>query len=188
MTNKIRYMEGQNQIVVYLTKEEIEDRYQELCITESDINQHLPTLRMYADQCEAITEMGVRGCVSLFAFLSSNAKKVTAIDILNVWVPDVEKLTFICADDLQIEIEPTDLLFIDTAHNYKQLSQELALHAWKVNKFIAFHDTEIFGIHGDDGEKGLFYAIDEFLNLNRDWVSDFHTPINNGLTILKKIG
>jgi hypothetical protein len=170
-----------------LTKEEIEQKYQELCVTESDINQHLPTLRMYADQCDTITEMGVRGCVSLFAFLSSNATKVTAIDILDVWVPEVEKLTFICADDLQIEIEPTDMLFIDTAHNYKQLSQELSLHAGKVNKFLAFHDTTIFGIHGDNGGKGLLFAIEDFLQFNRDWVMDFQTPVNNGLTVLKKI-
>ena len=169
-----------------MTKSEIEKKYQELCATPSDINQHLPKLREYADQCEHITEMGVRGVVSTYSFLSSTAKKVVAIDILNVAVPDVKKLEFICANDLEIEIEKTDFLFIDTAHNYKQCIAELNLHAKNVNKFIGFHDTFIFGIHGDDQSKGLLFAVNEFLENNKEWVKDYHTDNNNGLTILKK--
>lgn len=165
---------------------EIEKRYQELCVTKSDINEHLPKLREYADKCDHITEMGVRGCVSLYAFLSSKASKVVAIDIFDVWTPDIDKLTFICADDLKIEIEKTDFLFIDTAHNYKQLIQELNLHAKNVNKYIGFHDTFIFGVNGDDGGKGLLNAIDEFLKDNTEWFRDYHTDINNGLTIIQR--
>lgn len=165
---------------------EIENRYKELCDTPSDINQHLPKLREYADLCDHVTEFGVRGCVSLYAFLSSKASKVVAVDIFDVWTPKVDKLTFICADDLTIEIEETDMLFIDTKHNYIQLSKELSLHAGKVNKFIAFHDTNIFGHHGDDGGKGLLYAIDEFLIANPAWEIDYRSEENNGLIILKK--
>ena len=69
----------------------------------------------------------MRGCVSLYSFLSSNAARVIAIDIFDVRTPTVDKLQFFCADDLKIEIEQTDLLFIDTAHNYIQLKQELSL-------------------------------------------------------------
>lgn len=169
-----------------MTTQEIEQRYQELCVTESDINQHLPILREYADKCEHITEMGVRGCVSLFAFLSSAAKRVVAIDIFDVWTPTISKLQFICADDLTIEIEETDLLFIDTAHNYIQLSQELALHSGKVRKYQIFHDVKIFGEHGDDGGKGLMYAINEFLEKNKNWEVVYKTDVNNGLLIMEK--
>ena len=169
-----------------MTTEQIEARYQELCRTPSDINEHLPVLRRYADECNHVTEMGVRGCVSLFAFLSSKASKVNAFDILNVAVPDVEKLHFTCADDLTIEIEPTDFLFIDTAHNYIQLSHELLLHASKVSKYIGFHDTFIFGVNGDDGKQGLIPAINEFLSKNREWTRIYHTDRNNGLTIISK--
>lgn len=165
---------------------ELENKYQELCNTPSDIFKHLPKLREYADKCDHITEMGVRGCVSLYAFLSSSASKVVAIDIFDVWTPEVEKLTFICADDLKIEIENTDFLFIDTAHNYIQLEQELALHAKNVNKYIGFHDTDIFGINGDDGGKGLMYAIEEFLIENPNWGIVYKTDINNGLTIIER--
>ena len=167
-----------------MTPEEIENRYQELCATESDIFLHLPKLREYADKCEHVTELGTRSCVSLFAFLSSSANKVVAIDICDVAVPDVEKLQFICANDLEIEIEPTDMLFIDTLHNAEHCRKELILHAGKVNKYLAFHDTDYFGINGDDGYKGLMFAINDFLETNLDWKIDYQTNINNGLTVL----
>jgi len=169
-----------------MTQQELENRYKIFCDTPSDINEHLPKLRDYADKCEHITEMGVRGCVSLSAFLVSNAKKVVAIDILKVWTPEVDKLTFICADDLQIEIEPTDFLFIDTLHNYKHCIQELNLHAKNVKKYIGFHDTFIFGTNGDDGGKGLLQAITEFLEQNKDWQMEYHTNNNNGLSIIAR--
>lgn len=171
-----------------LTKEQIEAKYQELCKTESDIFMHLPTLRKYADECTHITEMGTRSCVSLYAFLISNAKKVVAIDILNVAVPNVKKLQFICADDLQIEIEPTDMLFVDTLHQYNHFKQELKLHSGKVSKYIAAHDTKIFGRNSDDGSVlGLMDALEEFLSENKEWQICYTTEINNGLTIIERI-
>ena len=171
----------------YLSEEEIELNYQYAKNTPSDINQHLPKLREYAEQCDHITEMGVRGVVSTWAFIASKASKVVAIDILNVAVPDVEKLQFICADDLTIEIEETDFLFIDTAHNYNQCIQELNLHGNKARKFIGFHDVGIFGKNGDDGGRGLMFAINEFLFYNKHWKMDYITDVNNGLAILKRV-
>lgn len=170
-----------------MTKEEIQKHYEELCITPSDIFQHLPKLREYADKCDTIVEMGVRSAVSLYSFLSSKASKVVAYDIIDGYRPPaIDKLTFICADVLTIDIENVDFLFIDTAHNYKQLSQELSRHAKNVNKYIGFHDTETFGVNGDDGGEGLLKAIREFLAVNKEWEIDYHTTINNGLTIIKK--
>lgn len=171
-----------------MNQEEIELKYNEAVETPSDINQHLPILRKYAEECEHITEMGVRGVVSTWAFLASKAKKVIAIDILDVAIPDVEKLQFICANDLEIEIEPTDMLFIDTAHNASQCAQELKLHAKNVKKFLAFHDVGIFGEHGDDGKEGLMYAINDFLANNKDWEIDYSTMVNNGLMVLCRKG
>lgn len=166
----------------------IEETYRQLCHTMSDINKHLPTLRKYADECDHVTEIGVRGCVSLYAFLSSNASKVVAIDIHNVDTPAVEKLQFICADDLTIEIEPTDLLFIDSKHTYEQLKQELSLHSKNVSKYIAMHDTFTFGRNSDDGTVlGLMDALEEFLESDKSWQICYSTEINNGLTIIKRV-
>ena len=48
----------------------IEEKYRLACQTPSDIFEHLPTLRRYAEQCETVTELGVRGIVSTWAFLA----------------------------------------------------------------------------------------------------------------------
>ena len=171
-----------------MTNQEIQSHYLELCITPSDINEHLPKLREYSDKCGHITEIGVRSAVSLYAFLSSNASKVIAYDIVEAYrPPEVDKLTFICADVLSIDIEKTDFLFIDTLHTYNQLTLELRRHAKNVKKYIGFHDTFMFGKNGEDGSSpGLLNAINEFLALNPEWQREYHSDKNNGLTIIKR--
>jgi hypothetical protein len=78
--------------------------------------------------------MGVRTGVSTRALLCSNAGTIRSYDIkLN---QDVSRLfdyarlagkdaEYIQANVLDIDIEQTDLLFIDTLHTYSQLKQEL---------------------------------------------------------------
>ncbi len=170
-----------------MTPEQLEQNFIHHRDTPSDINQHLSKLREIYDTVEHVTEMGVRGCVSLSAALASKAKKVVAIDICNVNTPDCEKLQFICADCLKIEIEETCALMIDTLHTYAQMKAELERHAPKVRRWILMHDTQIFGDNGEDGSRpGLNAAINEFMAENPHWKLDYKTEINNGLTILKR--
>lgn len=164
----------------------LEDNYALLCATPSDVNEHLPTLREYADKCQHVTEFGVRGCVSLHAFLVSKAKKVVAYDIANVSVPACDKLTFICADVLKVDIEPTDLLFIDSRHTFNQLQAELCQHSGNVRRWIAMHDLEIFGEYGEDGAPGLKYALGQFLNDRSEWRECYKSTANNGLVIIER--
>jgi len=179
----------------------IETKYLDKCNTVSDINEHLPTLRKYAEECEHVTEMGVRWITSTWALLAGRPKKMISYDILNPshWGADIGEVisyatkeqldfTFYQADVLTIEIEPTDLLFIDTVHNYIQLKNEFRLHADKVRKYIILHDTTLFG-HTDEtgGGIGLIPALKEFLSDNTDWVIHETFTNNNGLTILKRI-
>ena len=100
-----------------------------------------------------------------------------------------------------MEIEPTDLLFIDTLHTYTQLSQELKLHASKVKKYIILHDTTTYGFKPEPSDwqtenimenyvyndKGLWPAVTEFLDSNRSWIVLEKRENNNGLTVLKRI-
>jgi len=77
-------------------------------------------------------------------------------------------------------------LFIDTYHSYDQLKRELALHADKVRKFIVLHDTEAFGMVGEDGKKlGLIGAIKEFVD-EGIWQIYVELMNNNGLTVLTR--
>jgi beta-1,4-mannosyl-glycoprotein beta-1,4-N-acetylglucosaminyltransferase len=91
------------------------------------------------------------------------------------------------ANVLDINIEETDFLFIDTLHIYDQLSRELALHSPKVRKYIGLHDTEFFANKGEVyGMEGLQRAIDEFIENNREWHIKEKWNRNNGLTILER--
>ena len=177
--------------------ESLNQIYERLYNTPSDINEHLPTLASYASECEHITEMGVRYIVSTYAILIGKPKKMISYDIhMCHWEPvrDLVKedtdFHFAVGNTLEIDIEPTDLLFIDTLHNYTQLKKELELHAKKVSKYIIFHDTTSFETVGEsytgNAEKGIWPAIEEFLQLNPKWILKERFTNNNGLTIIEK--
>lgn len=157
---------------------------------KSDINEHIPIMHKYANECNHITEFGVRHGVSTWAWLASNAKIIRCFDIVNVEenlklhygsAKDTKKdFTFTCVNTIadKLEIEKTDLLFIDTEHTYEQCSQELKMHGHKVNKYIIFHDTTLC--------LELNKAIEEFLSNNLNWkIKEVHKN-NNGLTILER--
>ena len=59
----------------------LEQYYLEKCNISSDINEHLPVFKRYALECDTIIEMGVRGIVSTWAFMSGRPRKLVGIDI-----------------------------------------------------------------------------------------------------------
>jgi predicted O-methyltransferase YrrM len=166
----------------------------------SDINQHLFTLKGYADGCEHITEMGVRGVVSTWALLAARPKTLIAIDIENCPIEEIREAAkevginfkFIKDDTIResFEIEETDFLFIDTWHVYPQLKKELSMHSSKVKKYIAFHDTQTYGFVNERAfysqPQGLQPAIKEFLQDNPEWVVSSNYKHNNGVIVIKR--
>jgi len=192
--------------------EEIRKKYEIQRIIPSDINEHIHTLYNYGQECKHITEMGVRWVSSTWAFLYSKPNKLISYDIVrHENINEVEELSkkneldfkFIEADVLKVEIEPTELLFIDTLHTYNQLIRELMLHGEKVSKYIILHDTTTFGFKDEinhetksdivkdlpTDKEGLVKAVMDFLISPQgfDWVIHESYNNNNGLTILKKI-
>jgi tetratricopeptide (TPR) repeat protein len=162
----------------------------------TDIYEHLPTLKRLGESVETVTEFGVRDAYSTVAWVMAKPKKLTCYDYTQV---SDEKLaffeqnsrlngtdfTFHKASTLDIEIEPTELLFIDTDHTYKQLSAELKLHANKAQKYMVFHDTSTFGVYGTDKKTpGLLQAINELLLDQPAWEVLAEHKNCNGLTIL----
>ena len=176
----------------------LQDIYITFCNTKSDINEHLSTLSAYAEN-RIVTEFGVRKGLSTAAFLHGKPKKLTSYDIniskFNLDIMDAarhEGLSFslIQANVLDIEIAPTDILFIDTLHTYDQLKQELALHGEKVRSHIILHDTMTFRHKGEvlkgmQPSLGLYPAVLEFLETGWKIVADYEN--NNGLMILARI-
>ena len=142
----------------------IEQKYNHLCNQPCDINEHLPTLYQYATKCESIIELGVRGCISSWAFVygllqnNMNKKKILLNDItpcnINELLQKTQNLdieiTYEWINDLDLNIkENVDLTFIDTWHVYGQLKRELDKYSLITNKYIIMHDTTVDEIDGE---------------------------------------
>lgn len=185
--------------------------YNNLCRVPSDINEHLPTLKRYASECEHVTEFGIRTGCSLAAIIMGLPKIIRAYDIHLATLPAENKALYedFCAvnhvdilieqkDVLKMNIEQTDMLFIDTLHTYNQLKQELIMHAPMVNKYIILHDTTAFGrvdeaiyqtasdlAKGTDDKAGLQTAVEEFVARGFFKYKEVFEN-NNGLTVLER--
>ncbi len=157
----------------------------------SDISEHLPYLRQLGSQVKTITEFGTRHGVSTIAFLASKPERLSCYDInltpeaMGIWSSS-SRVTMHKANVLEIDIDPVDLLFIDTWHTYDQLRLELRRHSTKARKFIVLHDTTSFGTRGEDGGRGLWPAVEEFLNDHPEWIIERKVEFNNGLTTLRR--
>ena len=180
--------------------------------TPSDINEHMPVILKYGNECETITEMGVRGIFSTWGWLACSPKWLKCYDLHNPskWGGDIQSVydtaeaygipfSFEEKDILKIEIDETDLLFIDTWHAYDQLKAELELHSPKAKKYIIMHDTTSYEYRDEpltsenawEGDKstgkGLWPAVTEFLENNSEWELHKRFTNNNGLTIIKRV-
>ena len=111
-------------------------------------------------------------------------------------------------NDIEVDLKERDLLFIDTWHVYGHLKRELSKLAPTTKKYIIMHDTTVDAIDGEtircgwdpvsqskssgypveEITKGLWPAIEEFLESNNDWSLHKRFTNNNGLTILKRNG
>ncbi len=131
----------------------IEELYRERCNTPHNIDTHLPMLKKYAGMCHHVTEFGIERGWSTSALLTSGASVVRSYDLVRL--PEVTELEylaleagvdwkFILGDTRKVEIEQTDLLFIDTDHTYEQVKAELIQSIDRVNRFLVFHDTISF--------------------------------------------
>ena len=115
---------------------------------------------------------------------------------------------FVAESDLTCPLIETDLLFIDTWHVYAQLKRELTRWHSSVSKFIILHDTTIDAVKGESAQnglnidkqrqdsgfpadeiaKGLWPAVEDFLDSTPDWSLDLRLENNSGLTILRRRG
>jgi len=134
----------------------INKKYDVLCRTPSDINEHLPILAKYAAECSVVAEMGVSSVRSTWAFLKGlcdkpGSKELFCVDIEDIFMGFVAgqaaeagvKLQFLKENSATVNFgKPVDLLFIDTWHVYGHLKRELAHHHTNVRKYIILHDTE----------------------------------------------
>lgn len=138
--------------------DELFNQYKNHAGQSSDINEHLPTLRELARQCQSVTEIGIRDIVSTWGLLqglSESRHQQTSYVGIDLRDPPFYKLKlakelaqnngisfeFIKGDDFDLDIVATDLLFIDSLHTYCHLTYELEKFSDKVLQFIVLHDT-----------------------------------------------
>jgi predicted O-methyltransferase YrrM len=150
----------------YNSNDFLEMKYNLLSSTPSDINEHLPTLYKYALNCDSILELGVRDCVSSWAFLKglqdnkngnerkslflNDIEECNIVDLINVSKELNINVDYKWINDLNLDFKERtfDLTFIDTWHIYGQLKRELAKFSLLTKKYIILHDTTV------DAEKG----------------------------------
>jgi hypothetical protein len=161
-----------------------------------NVHEHMITFNEYASKVNHVTEFGFGGGWSAAGFLMGKPKKFITYDInlsgraneYKEMVKDDTEFIAIEADTAEIEIEPTELLYIDSLHTYTHLKKELEIHSNKVEKWIMLHDTATFGARGEDKNyPGLKQAIEEFVALHPEWVIKEIRMNCHGLTILERI-
>ena len=198
----------------------IETHYLRCAQTPSDINEHLPVLKMLATKCSSVTEIGLRSMVSSWAILEGLVESQAPIRSylgIDIAEPPAEILQeakelskicgisfqFLCADDRTVQIEPCEMLFIDSLHTYAHLTYELEIFSPKVSRYIALHDTSAPWGHKEDtsytgdyseypawipnGKKGLWPAVEDFLANHPEWSLLERRLNNHGFTILERV-
>lgn len=198
----------------------LQQMYEAHCREPSDINEHVSVLHDYARECSSVCEIGVRYMVATWGLLQglteSSAKDKSYLGI-DLSFPPSDKLelaktlskangiafTFLAKNDMELTLEPVDLLFIDTLHTYCHLTYELETFSGSVQKYICLHDTsppwgyaDEWYYKGDCSEypfamdttkKGLWPAVTDFLEKHPEWELHERLLNNNGLTVLKRV-
>lgn len=162
------------------------------------LNEQLHILKNYAKQCEHITEIGVNIGHSTRGFMVGKPKKMVGIDIQHFGqatqrIQELAKNNGIeyeyrIVDSLSIEIESTDLLFLDGNHSYKYVFGELNQHSPKVNKWIFLHDINHEGKPSPVGEPyAVIRGTEDFLKATDKWKIKLIDRRQVGLMILERI-
>lgn len=143
----------------------------------------------YACLVDSVTEFGVYTGLSTAAFISGKPKKVRSYDITTQYLTVLKEIEscaktadvdfrFEIASSLEVEIEETDLLFIDTVHEKDYCLKELNRHHMKANRFIMLHDIISW--------PGVMQAAEEFLANHDEW-KVYEKDVNEcGLLVLTR--
>jgi hypothetical protein len=174
---------------------DFEKEYQDACARDTDIHEHLPIISELTSQCNHVTELGVGWAQSTRAFLRHDVELHSYEFMPQPGIREFfdeaknagRNVTLHIDDTRKVDIAETDLMLVDSLHIYEQVQKELELHASKVHKYLLFHDTTLFADRGEFGGKGIWPAIQEFIDSHSEWQLVERRHNNNGLTILKRV-
>jgi hypothetical protein len=154
-----------------------------------DSPSRFETYQRYASQVHSITEFGVYTGLSTCAWLAGRPQRLRSYDITDEYLtvlPELEHaaraqgtyFAFTIGNSLEINIEPVDLLFIDTVHKRDHARAEIQRHHAQVRRYMVFHDTADW--------PGVFQAVIGFVMENRNWHIVEHCQRHSGLTVLER--
>jgi hypothetical protein len=185
----------------------------------TDINEHLGLLCKLAKECSSVTELGLRGTESIWGLLQGLAESPSSFRSylgiafmfpsgrmirLAERLANENNISFRLSQvhDEYSNIEPTDMLFIDSFHTYCHLTFELESFCPYVNKYIAMHYTSFpwgaadeaiyfenpiqYPTEYDRNKRGLWPAVQDFLQRHPEWLLLERRVNNHGLTVLKR--
>jgi len=166
-------------------------------LTQLQEDHHTPQYTLVHDEikkclqeCSSYTELGIMQGPTLAVACLAGVEKIRAYDINLDWYNKAAQLfeqyavqhnidfSVFEGNSLTCNIEPTDLLYIDSLHQYNHLTGELNRHASHVNKFIIMHDTT--------HRPQLTRAIDDFLQANQEWVKINVCEDSVGFTTIRR--
>jgi glycosyl transferase family 2 len=154
-----------------------------------DLDQHVDKLAELAAKCNHVTEFTHRreSTVALLAakkLLSYQAERDAIFPRLLELFPN--KLELIPWDLSQKpeDITGTDMIFLDTVGTFNRLYGELQTYSRNVRRFIAIHDTHLYGEKGEDELPGMLPALRKFMTEQPQWSVIYHNSAQYGLTVL----
>jgi len=153
-----------------------------------DMYRRIDYIQQTFQGVETITEFGpYQGC-STAAWLMLKPKTFITIDAGVALDVELYKkaaaeikvdFKFIVSNDLEIQISPCELLFIDTMHTEEHTYQELTLHADKVSKYLVFHDVA-------EPRFGTYAGIRKWWKDHPEWRIKYHDNDDCGFLVLEK--
>jgi cephalosporin hydroxylase len=127
---------------------DLAEMYAKVCDTPSDIHLHLPRFAAMVELLGAthVIELGTRTGVSTIAWLYALEGRGTLDSVDIDPKPDIGEWphwTFHQGDDMEMvgQLEPADIVFIDTSHLYEHTCLELEAYLPLAKSLIVCHDT-----------------------------------------------
>lgn len=177
---------------------ELDEMYNTVCRTSGPLSKHCPKIYEIAKKCHHITELAIKTdevAISILATKPSKfhiyrenkapleeiKKKIEKI------VPKNTELKLYLGQSLDLQIELTDMLVINTFHAATRLKTELLKHAGNVNRYIVFPSIYAFAKRGEDGSvPGPVDAILDFIKENPEWSICYKTKRSSGIIIIER--
>jgi hypothetical protein len=172
-------------------------------IAQSNEDPHLITVLRYGSRVDHATEMGGLTGKTTNALIVAGTKTIRSYDRNDVKGDDLiaqgQELGLDVAlipntDTMTVEIQPTELLLINTPFEGNFRFAELTKHHGKVSRFILLPRTSEFALQAhssvtltnDVKPIGLSFGINAFIQEHDEWFIREHWVEDKGFTVLER--